>query len=173
MREHSIDQSAFDPSHPYYDPKSSREKPKWEVVHVEFVKKFKDIVTLKQLKSFAATDGALQDMQVIKQSRLSVSSVRPAEWRFILEQANEDPLLGMVTTNGYESDLDGEADDEDEDVVDGSTDAEVDVQTGAQLDGETSTGSPANDPLQPGETEAGERQEKGFVSSDVLQATNA
>src|SRR4051812_43009825 len=55
--EHMIDPSAFDPDHPYYDPKSDRDKPKWEMVKVEFVKKFDGLVTLRELKSFSG--GAL------------------------------------------------------------------------------------------------------------------
>ena len=50
VEEHIIDETAFDPNHPYYDPKSVRDKPKWEMVKVEFVKKFDDLVTLKELR---------------------------------------------------------------------------------------------------------------------------
>ncbi|RMZ78120.1 hypothetical protein DV738_g3979, partial [Chaetothyriales sp. CBS 135597] len=89
VEEHQVDESAFDPAHPYYDPKSTRDKPKWELVKVEFVKKFDTIVDLKQLKSFAGPGGALENMQTLKQSRLSVSGVQPHEWRFILDQLGE------------------------------------------------------------------------------------
>lgn len=109
VAEHSVDESAFDPAHPYYDPKSDREKPKWELVHVEFVKKFDNYTTLKELKSFSKPGGALENMQMIKQSRLSVSSVSPSEWRFILELAGEKVSLGHGDgKGGYESDVDGE-----------------------------------------------------------------
>lgn len=91
--EHTVDESAFDPSHPYYDPKSSRDKPKWELVHVQFVKKFQDLITLKTLRSFGQPGGALEKMQMLKQSRLSVSAVSPQEWSFILEVAGESPDL--------------------------------------------------------------------------------
>ncbi|RMD40470.1 hypothetical protein DV735_g4678, partial [Chaetothyriales sp. CBS 134920] len=89
VEEHQVDESAFDPAHPYYDPKSTRDKPKWELVKVEFVKKFDTIVDLKQLKSFAGPGGPLENMQTLKQSRLSVSSVQAKEWRFILDQVGE------------------------------------------------------------------------------------
>ncbi|PGH34895.1 hypothetical protein GX50_02246 [[Emmonsia] crescens] len=90
VREHSIDESAFDPGHPYYDPKSNRENPKWEVVHVEFRHKFKDLITLAELKSFAKPGGPLENMQMTKQSRLSVSAVSGEEWRFIMDLVGEE-----------------------------------------------------------------------------------
>jgi predicted RNA-binding protein with PUA-like domain len=107
--EHQIDETAFDPNHPYFDPKSTREKPKWEMVKVEFVKKFEEMLTLKELKSFAAPGGALSNMQMIKQSRLSVSSVQPEEWEFILEQIGERYDLGHGVDDVLdESGTDGE-----------------------------------------------------------------
>ena len=108
VEEHQIDETAFDPNHPYYDPKSTRDKPKWEMVKVEFVKKFDTKTTLKELKSFAGPGGMLENMQTLRQSRLSVSSVQPAEWQFILEQLGERYDLGHITVDGYESDTDGE-----------------------------------------------------------------
>jgi len=98
VQEHSVDESAFNPNHPYYDEKSTRDKPKWEVVHVEFVKKFNEIISLKTLKSYAGTDGVLAGMQTLKMSRLSVSSVSPEEWRFILGLAGEENLEAEMLT---------------------------------------------------------------------------
>ncbi|OAL21871.1 hypothetical protein AYO22_07813 [Fonsecaea multimorphosa] len=107
--EHTVDESAFDPGHPYFDPKSDRAKPKWELVHVEFVKKFDNLITLKELKSFAKPGGALENMQTFRQSRLSVSAVSPEEWRFILDLAGESASLGHGDImGGYESEVDGE-----------------------------------------------------------------
>ncbi|KAL2369740.1 hypothetical protein RJZ57_005846 [Blastomyces gilchristii] len=90
VREHSVDESAFDPAHPYYDPKSNRENPKWELVHVEFRRKFRDLITLAELKSFAKPGGPLENMQMMKQSRLSVSAVNGKEWKFIMGLAGEE-----------------------------------------------------------------------------------
>ncbi|RHZ53224.1 hypothetical protein CDV55_102146 [Aspergillus turcosus] len=89
VQEHTPDESAFDPAHPYYDPKSKRDNPKWDVVHVEFRRKFKNMVTLHDLKAHAKPGGPLEDLQVLKQTRLSVSSVTPAQWKFILGLAGE------------------------------------------------------------------------------------
>ncbi|KAJ5632465.1 hypothetical protein N7490_008804 [Penicillium lividum] len=91
VHEHSPDESAFNPKHPYYDPKASRDIPKWVVVHVEFRCKLKNQVTLQDLKTHAQSGKPLENLQTIKQSRLSVSSVTPAQWRYILELAGEDP----------------------------------------------------------------------------------
>lgn len=109
VMEHSPDESAFDPKHPYFDPKSDRSKPKWDVVHVEFVKKFDSFISLRELRAWANSGGALQNMQMLKQSRLSVSSVSPEEWRFILKLAEEPLTLGHGDgMSGYESEVDGE-----------------------------------------------------------------
>lgn len=83
-------ESAFDPKHPYYDPKASRDNPKWVVVHVEFRRKLKKQVTLTDLKAHAQPGKPLENLQTLKQSRLSVSSVTPAQWKYILELAGED-----------------------------------------------------------------------------------
>lgn len=107
VEEHSVDESAFDPGHPYYDAKSDRENPKWELVKVEFVKKFDALVTLRELRSFSATGSALAGMSMLKQSRLSVSPVTSDEWQFILELAGERPSLGQpALAGGYETDID-------------------------------------------------------------------
>lgn len=85
-------ESAFDPKHPYHDAKSTRENPKWVVVHVEFRRKFNNQVTLDELKSHADAGKPLENLQTLKQSRLSVSSVTPAQWAFILQLAGEEPV---------------------------------------------------------------------------------
>ncbi|KAI9815997.1 MAG: hypothetical protein M1827_001989 [Pycnora praestabilis] len=89
VREHSIDESAHDPQSPYYDPKSNPEHPKWDLVHVEFRRKFGELIGLHNLKEHAKSGGPLQSMQTIKQSRLSVSMVTKKEWDFILSLTAE------------------------------------------------------------------------------------
>jgi EVE domain len=85
-------ESAFNPSSPYYDPKSSRDNPKWELVRVRFVRKFSELVPLSELRKHGQPGGALQDLEMLKQSRLSVSAVKPREWHFILGLARDDGL---------------------------------------------------------------------------------
>ena len=73
-------ETAFDPEHPYFDEKSDREKPKWCLVHVKFVEKFPKMIKLKELQKFSKDGGILENMQVLKQTRLSVSKVTKKEW---------------------------------------------------------------------------------------------
>lgn len=92
-------ESAFNPASPYYDPKSSRDNPKWELVHVRFVRKLPELVPLSELRKHAQPDGALKDLEMLKQSRLSVSAVKPREWHFI---------LGLVQNGNLDDRLDEE-----------------------------------------------------------------
>ncbi|KAI9877079.1 MAG: hypothetical protein M1830_004854 [Pleopsidium flavum] len=112
VREHSLDESAFDPNHPYYDPNSSREKPKWDLVHVEFRQKFNNLVKLKDLQGFAKSGGVLEKLQTLRQSRLSVSKVTNKEWDFILNLAEDDeePAAVAQASVVQGNDLDGELD---------------------------------------------------------------
>lgn len=89
VEEAKVDESAFDKKDPYYDAKSVREKPKWYCVAVEFVEKFADVVDLASLKSYATSGGELEGMQLVTNSRLSVSRVRKEEWDFIIGLAKE------------------------------------------------------------------------------------
>lgn len=57
---------------------------KWAAVKVKPVKKLKRPVTLKEIKA----DPALAEMELIKQSRLSVGVVTPEEWNYILSLSN-------------------------------------------------------------------------------------
>ena len=93
-------ESAFDEAHPYYDAKSSRENPKWCVVHVAFRKKLDNFIKLKELQKYSQQGGVLESMQVLKMSRLSVSKVKKKEWDFICELAGIEP----VTLESVESD---------------------------------------------------------------------
>lgn len=57
------DPSAFDPKHPYYDPKSDPEAPKWWLVDVEFVEKLPTLVPLGLLQKVAGKADALTSEQ--------------------------------------------------------------------------------------------------------------
>lgn len=58
------------------------------MVHVEFRKKFKNPITLQELKVLQASNKELANMQMLKQSRLSVSKVSKCEWVFLMEILN-------------------------------------------------------------------------------------
>jgi len=75
------DESQFDPKSPYFDPKSTRENPRWTGIDVKAVKQGR-FIELKELR----THPELENMRLLaKGSRLSVTPVEPAEWRFILK----------------------------------------------------------------------------------------
>ncbi|WP_209347363.1 EVE domain-containing protein [Pontixanthobacter sp. CEM42] len=56
---------------------------KWAAVKIVPKQKLPKAVTLKQVKA----DPKLADMELVKLMRLSVSEVRPAEWKHILKMA--------------------------------------------------------------------------------------
>ena len=85
-----VAESAFDKDHPYFDEKSTRENPKWCVVHVELRRKFSDMVSLKELQKYSKDGGILEKMQMLRQSRLSVSKVSKKEWEFILSLIDDN-----------------------------------------------------------------------------------
>ena len=79
-REAYPDATQFDPDAPYFDPKSQESDPRWSAVDVEFVEKFPLVVTLKAMRA----DPALQDMVLLRNSRLSVQPVDEAHWSHII-----------------------------------------------------------------------------------------
>ncbi|KAJ1801359.1 hypothetical protein LPJ59_000360 [Coemansia sp. RSA 2399] len=80
VREGYPDHTAFDPDHPYYDPKSKKDAPKWYMVDVQFESRLNEVLTLTRLKMHQE----LRDMVLIKRGRLSVQPVRKEEYDFIL-----------------------------------------------------------------------------------------
>ncbi|MCB1886242.1 MAG: EVE domain-containing protein [Rhodocyclaceae bacterium] len=76
------DETQFDPDSPYYDPKASRDKPRWYHVDVRFVKK----TPLAGLPALRARE-ELANMRVLARgNRLSITPVEPDEWRFLLRE---------------------------------------------------------------------------------------
>ncbi|KAI3659334.1 hypothetical protein MP638_003208 [Amoeboaphelidium occidentale] len=86
VKEAYADYTAFDPKHPYYDPKSDPDNPRWFMVDVQFVRKFDRIVGLKELKECKE----LSEMFLIKRPRLSVQPVTKEEYDFILSLADRE-----------------------------------------------------------------------------------
>ncbi|ATY64608.1 AT DNA binding [Cordyceps militaris] len=89
VKEFSEDKSARRPGTPYYDPSSTKDKPKWDLVHVEFRKKFAVPIYLKELRTMGEAGGPLQEMQMLKLGRLSVSKVSAGEWKTLCELADK------------------------------------------------------------------------------------
>jgi predicted RNA-binding protein with PUA-like domain len=82
------DPTQFDDKSEYFDPKSTREAPRWILVDVEFVEKWGRMVTLAELKA----DKALKDMLVVqKGQRLSVQAVADKHFERVLKLAGAQP----------------------------------------------------------------------------------
>lgn len=78
------DFTAWDPQSNHFDPKSTPQNPRWFMVDVRFVKKFKRIISLDELKK----QPDLENMVVVRKgSRLSITPVTLAEWETILKMA--------------------------------------------------------------------------------------
>lgn len=86
------DYSAFDKSHAYYDPKSSKDSPKWFMSRVKYVRKFKSVISLHEIKRLVAQEKVpeLADFALVKRSRLSIVPVKKVEWDYILAMEGKD-----------------------------------------------------------------------------------
>ena len=73
------DATQFDRKSPYYDPKATREAPRWVNVDVTLVAKTR-FIALAELR----THPELARMRVLQRgNRLSITPVDPAEWAFV------------------------------------------------------------------------------------------
>ncbi len=81
-REAYPDSFAFDPSSPYYDPKSNPEAPRWMMVDVQFESDFDPPITLDELKEVRSPE--LEDMMLLQKGcRLSVQPVTAEQWQAV------------------------------------------------------------------------------------------
>jgi predicted RNA-binding protein with PUA-like domain len=77
------DPSQFDRKSKYFDEKSTREQPRWDLVDVRFVRKLTRAITLDDMRAQAAKLG--EDFALIRKgNRLSVLPVTSAQWKTIL-----------------------------------------------------------------------------------------
>lgn len=77
------DDTQFNPKSDYYDPKSTREEPRWSLVDVKFERKLKRTITLDEIKQHA--DDLGEGFALIQRgTRLSVLPVTAAQWKFLL-----------------------------------------------------------------------------------------
>lgn len=78
------DSTALNPESQYYDVKSTQERPIWFRVDVKFIKKFKHIISIKELRD----NPALSQMILLqKGNRLSVMPVSKKDWTQICQMA--------------------------------------------------------------------------------------
>ena len=74
------DATQFDRKSSYFDPKATRDNPRWFNVEIRLVKKTR-LVPLSELRDYPRLAG----MQLLQRgNRLSVTPVDPAEWKFIM-----------------------------------------------------------------------------------------
>lgn len=77
------DPTQFEPKSKYFDPKASREEPRWMLVDVGFVRKLAGPVPLDAIRGQAEALG--EDFALIRKgTRLSVLPVTAAQWKIIL-----------------------------------------------------------------------------------------
>lgn len=80
------DKTQFDKKSKYYEKRATIDTPVWMLVDIAFVKKFKKIVTLSEIRKHKA----LAHMKLLQRgSRLSISPVTQKEFEFILSLAHE------------------------------------------------------------------------------------
>ncbi|MBX9901839.1 MAG: EVE domain-containing protein [Burkholderiaceae bacterium] len=73
------DETQFDKNSKYFDPKATRETPRWMLVDVKALRKTR-LLSLAELR---ATE-SLSDMVVLqKGSRLSINPVTPQQWKIV------------------------------------------------------------------------------------------
>jgi predicted RNA-binding protein with PUA-like domain len=81
-RESHPDFTCYDKKSKYYDPKSTKESPRWFMVEVKFKKKFKALIALDDLKKVKKLD----TMLVLKKgNRLSIMPVSEKEFSEVLK----------------------------------------------------------------------------------------
>ena len=77
------DHTAFDPQDKHFDPKSDPDNPRWFMVDVRFEQKFDRVISLRELKTYAAL--RLKGFPLVRRgNRLSVMPVDKSHWKFIL-----------------------------------------------------------------------------------------
>ena len=86
LKECYPDFTAFDQTEKYFDPKSDRASPRWFMFDVGFRSKFKNFVTLKQLKETKELE-AMKTLQ--KGNRLSITQITKEQFECIERLGNQ------------------------------------------------------------------------------------
>jgi predicted RNA-binding protein with PUA-like domain len=74
------DETQFDPRSPYFDPKSTREKPRWLQIDVALARKTR-LLSLREMRAAPS----LATMRVLQPgNRLSITPVTDREWQAVL-----------------------------------------------------------------------------------------
>jgi len=93
VKEAYVDHTQFDRKDAHFDPKSSKENPKWSMVDVKYVRPLKRYIPLQELKDYhiehKASKGPLANLAMFTKARLSVQPISDEEWAFILDLENK------------------------------------------------------------------------------------
>mgnify|MGYP000628058123 CR=1 FL=1 len=77
------DPTQFDETSGYHDPKSTRDKPRWDAVDLKYIRTLPRLIPLDELKSLPG----LENLPLVRKgNRLSVMPVSESEWQIILCQ---------------------------------------------------------------------------------------
>ncbi|MBO7172869.1 MAG: EVE domain-containing protein [Burkholderiaceae bacterium] len=80
------DETQFDPNSDYYDPKSTRENPRWVCVDIEVLEAV-SVIGIAELRKYPE----LAQMQILKKgNRLSITPLTEQEYRFIIRLIRKD-----------------------------------------------------------------------------------
>ncbi|MCC4603886.1 EVE domain-containing protein [Xanthomonas campestris] len=77
------DDTQFDPTSDYHDPKASREDPRWMLVDVAFERKLTRTISLDEIKQHADALGEGFPL-IARGNRLSILPVTAAQWKLLL-----------------------------------------------------------------------------------------
>ncbi|GBD88852.1 EVE domain protein [bacterium BMS3Abin03] len=82
VKEAYPDHTQFDPDNKHFDPSATQKEPRWFMVDIKLIKKFKKPVTLKEIKA----NPKLKNMRLIQRgNRLSVMPITKEEFDEILK----------------------------------------------------------------------------------------
>ena len=81
------DPTQFDAKSDYYDPKSTRENPRWMCVDVAFVEKTR-LVPIAEMRAAKALD---KMVTLQRGNRLSITPVTDGEWEAVVKLAKKKP----------------------------------------------------------------------------------
>jgi predicted RNA-binding protein with PUA-like domain len=93
VREAYPDATQFDRANDGYDPRSTKEAPRWDQVDVKFVEALQRSVTLDEIRGVPE----LQSMVLVKNSRLSVQPVSDFEWDTVMSRSR---MSGLAKVQG-------------------------------------------------------------------------
>lgn len=81
VKEGYVDHTQFDPESKYYDPKASRDNPRWYMVDIKLKEKFNNVLTLAEIKAMPD----IEQLGLVKKGhRLSIMPVTQGEFKRLL-----------------------------------------------------------------------------------------